>query len=425
MSGGAGDDPGLDSAVGRPSVAMAPPRWGRRSPGIREGEREAVNGSDRGGPTYAALDLGTNNCRLLVARPNGDSFRVIDAFSRIVRLGEGISASGRLSEAAIGRSLEALEICRNKMRNRGVTRARLNTEGSTVEAAFDFTPADDAGRDSAGAVISLRSGFAMRIAAALVAVLAFGWLGLSGGASAQSRDLRFPALTGRVVDQANLLSPAKEAELTARLEALERDTSDQLVVVTLPDLQGREIEDYGYRLGRAWGIGQSGTNNGVLLIVAARERKVRIEVGYGLEPVLTDGLSALIIHNEILPAFREGYFEQGVERGVAAIETQLRLDPAEAEARAAAADNPTAEVPVGSLVMIGAVFLLFFASMMGAVAGRGRRRGGGSGVAPILLWAASEALRNSGRGGGGSSWGGGGFGGGGGSFGGGGASGGW
>ncbi len=265
----------------------------------------------------------------------------------------------------------------------------------------------------------------MRLAAALVAVLAFGWLGLSGGASAQSRDLRFPALTGRVVDQANLLSPAKEAELTARLEALERDTSDQLVVVTLPDLQGREIEDYGYRLGRAWGIGQSGTNNGVLLIVAARERKVRIEVGYGLEPVLTDGLSALIIHNEILPAFREGYFEQGVERGVAAIETQLRLDPAEAEARAAAADNPTAEVPVGSLVMIGAVFLLFFASMMGAVAGRGRRRGGGSGVAPILLWAASEALRNSGRGGGGSSWGGGGFGGGGGSFGGGGASGGW
>ncbi len=125
MSGGAGDDPGLDPAIGRASPEMGQPRWGRRSPGIREGEREAVNGSDRGGPTYAALDLGTNNCRLLVARPNGDSFRVIDAFSRIVRLGEGISASGRLSEAAIGRSLEALEICRNKMRNRGVTRARL------------------------------------------------------------------------------------------------------------------------------------------------------------------------------------------------------------------------------------------------------------------------------------------------------------
>ena len=127
MSGGAGDDPGLDPAIDRaPQVHPGgQPRWGRRSPGNGERERGAANSSDRGGPTYAALDLGTNNCRLLVARPNGDGFRVIDAFSRIVRLGEGISASGRLSEAAIGRSLEALEICRNKMRNRGVTRARL------------------------------------------------------------------------------------------------------------------------------------------------------------------------------------------------------------------------------------------------------------------------------------------------------------
>ncbi|MFA6265096.1 MAG: Ppx/GppA phosphatase family protein [Pseudolabrys sp.] len=123
MSGEAGDNPGLDPAIGRaPQVNPGgQPRWGRRSPG----EREAANSGDRGGPTYAALDLGTNNCRLLVARPNGEGFRVIDAFSRIVRLGEGISASGRLSEAAIDRSIEALEICRNKMRNRGVTRARL------------------------------------------------------------------------------------------------------------------------------------------------------------------------------------------------------------------------------------------------------------------------------------------------------------
>jgi len=118
-SGEAGDAPGLDPAIDR--VPNGEPRWGRRSPG----RNEAGFGNDRGGPTYAALDLGTNNCRLLVARPSGDSFRVVDAFSRIVRLGEGISSSGRLSEAAIERSLEALEICRNKMRNRGVTRARL------------------------------------------------------------------------------------------------------------------------------------------------------------------------------------------------------------------------------------------------------------------------------------------------------------
>ena len=119
MSGEAGDDPGFDPAIGRAPGER--PRWGRRSPG----RSEAESGNDRGGPTYAALDLGTNNCRLLVARPAGEGFRVVDAFSRIVRLGEGVSGSGRLSEAAIERSLAALEICRNKMRNRGVTRARL------------------------------------------------------------------------------------------------------------------------------------------------------------------------------------------------------------------------------------------------------------------------------------------------------------
>ena len=119
MSGEAGDIPGLDPAVDR-----APPgrsRWGRRSPGRLDGGV----GSDRGGATYAALDLGTNNCRLLVARPTGDGFRVVDAFSRIIRLGEGVSASRRLSEAAIERAIEALTICRNKMKNKGVTRARL------------------------------------------------------------------------------------------------------------------------------------------------------------------------------------------------------------------------------------------------------------------------------------------------------------
>jgi exopolyphosphatase/guanosine-5'-triphosphate,3'-diphosphate pyrophosphatase len=120
MSGEARDTAGLDPAIDR-----APPggrsRWGRWSPGRLDGGV----GSDRGGATYAALDLGTNNCRLLVARPAGDGFRVVDAFSRIIRLGEGVSTSRRLSEAAIERAIEALTICRNKMKNKGVTRARL------------------------------------------------------------------------------------------------------------------------------------------------------------------------------------------------------------------------------------------------------------------------------------------------------------
>jgi exopolyphosphatase/guanosine-5'-triphosphate,3'-diphosphate pyrophosphatase len=118
MSGEAGDAPGLGPAFDR---ARERNRWGRRSPGRFDG----TAGRDRGGATYAALDLGTNNCRLLVARPTDDSFRVVDAFSRIIRLGEGVSASGRLNDAAIGRALAALTICRDKMKNKGVTRARL------------------------------------------------------------------------------------------------------------------------------------------------------------------------------------------------------------------------------------------------------------------------------------------------------------
>ena len=104
------------------------PRWGRRTPyGIRREPREQWRGPDAlpAAATYAALDLGTNNCRLLVARPTTAGFRVIDAFSRIIRLGEGVAASGRISEAAIMRAVEALLVCREKMRARGVGRARL------------------------------------------------------------------------------------------------------------------------------------------------------------------------------------------------------------------------------------------------------------------------------------------------------------
>jgi exopolyphosphatase/guanosine-5'-triphosphate,3'-diphosphate pyrophosphatase len=119
MDGEARGKPGLGPAFDR--APRRRPRWGRRSPERPDG---AV-GTDRGGATYAALDLGTNNCRLLVARPTGDGFRVVDAFSRIIRLGEGVSSSGRISDAAIDRAIAALSICRNKMKNRGVTRARL------------------------------------------------------------------------------------------------------------------------------------------------------------------------------------------------------------------------------------------------------------------------------------------------------------
>src|SRR5436190_20608013 len=110
-----------DEARARSGLDSARRSWPSRG---RRWPRVSAERSYRG-PTYAALDLGTNNCRLLIARPTRDGFRVIDAFSRIIRLGEGVTASGRLGEGAIERALEALSVCRDKMRNRGVTRARL------------------------------------------------------------------------------------------------------------------------------------------------------------------------------------------------------------------------------------------------------------------------------------------------------------
>jgi uncharacterized protein len=139
------------------------------------------------------------------------------------------------------------------------------------------------------------------------------WLGIVQAAPT------FPPLSGQVVDEANLLSPATREAITAQLVAHEKTTTNQVVVVTLTDLQGYTIEDYGYQLGRHWGIGQAEHDNGVLLIVAPKEHKVRIEVGYGLEGTLTDALSHDIIQNRILPRFRQQQYEAGITEGVNAI----------------------------------------------------------------------------------------------------------
>ena len=139
----------------------------------------------------------------------------------------------------------------------------------------------------------------------------------------------YPQLTGRVVDDADLLSAADIAELDADLKALEDKSSDQVVVVTLPSLQGYTIEDFGYQLGRHWGIGTKEKDNGVLLIVAPNERKVRIEVGRGLEPLLTDAMSNVIINGAILPRFRTGDYAGGIKEGVKGIELVLTGDAAE------------------------------------------------------------------------------------------------
>lgn len=230
----------------------------------------------------------------------------------------------------------------------------------------------------------------------------------------------FPALTGRVVDNANILSPAVEASLSEKLAGLETASGHQLVVVTLPTLQGLEIEDYGYQLGRAWQIGDKTRDDGALLIVAPTERKVRIEVGYGLEGVMTDALSSVIIQSAIVPKFKAGDMEGGVVAGTDALVQQLSLPDDQAKANVAAASSQAQEnrggPPIPFIILI-VVFWIIVISL------RGRRRGG---LASALPWIILGSLGD-GRGGGGgwSGGGGGGFSGGGGSFGGGGSSGGW
>ncbi len=269
----------------------------------------------------------------------------------------------------------------------------------------------------------------------------------------------FPPLSGRVVDNAGLLSPAEKNVLTTILAQHETNTTDQIVVVTLNSLQGYDIADYGYQLGRHWGIGQKGRDNGVLLIVAPDERKVRIEVGYGLEGELTDKLSHDIVQEVILPRFKEGNYPAGILNGTKAILSVLKgsYAPPKRSQKVKASSSDFSGIIIFAIFIITAVanvlgnlssrLRLIFGSVTGAVAGA---------VAwvfthavPVVLFAAvftflmtafgRTGVGYSGRGNSGSTWGSGGssgsswgggsfggsFGGGGGSFGGGGASGSW
>lgn len=241
----------------------------------------------------------------------------------------------------------------------------------------------------------------------------------------------FPKLTGRVVDEAALLSPQQEQGLTDKLAGLERQSGRQLVVVTLPSLQDYDIADYGYRLLRHWGIGDKQRNDGALLIVAPSERKVRVEVGYGLEGILTDALSSQIIRNNVTPRFRAGDMPGGIEAGADALITLLNLPPDEARARAAAAEQEQrASRDSGSpVVLIFWIAIAIFMILPMIFGRRGGRRYRGRGGGPVIIWGPGlgggwgSGSGGGWGGGGGGDWGG--FSGGGGSGGGGGASGSW
>jgi uncharacterized protein len=257
----------------------------------------------------------------------------------------------------------------------------------------------------AGRSINRRSVTGLRLAAVAVALL---WLGVA--AVAQT----FPALTGRIVDQANVISADARRTIEPKLVDLETKSGIQLVVATVNSLEGQEIEPYANALFRNWKLGEKTKNNGVLLLVAPKERRVRIEVGYGLEGTLTDALSKVIITNAITPRFKAGDFSDGISRGVDDIITVLTTDASEWEKRPSLRlDNHPASDPVNwilILIVIVVVVLLMVSS--------GFRWFFFNVVLNILL-------SSGGSGSSGGSSGGGGFSGGGGSSGGGGASGSW
>lgn len=272
---------------------------------------------------------------------------------------------------------------------------------------------------------SLVAQFPMRAAATAGIVLAAVML-VAALAAAQLSGPRFPALSGQIVDEARLLSAEDRTQILADLKALEAKSTDQVVVVTLKSLDGYSVEDYGYRLGRHWGIGQAGKNNGVLLIVVPSERKVRIEVGRGLEPQLTDAMSRLIIDNAILPAFRRGDFAGGIKAAVVDIRDVLLGDAQAVQERSKSIAKRSSGVdPMSVLIIlfwIGVVAFVLYAHYQssrmpqGAAYRRSRYGPGRGNPGPVVIpggWGGSGNWGGSGDGGGGWSGGGGDFGGGG------------
>ena len=256
---------------------------------------------------------------------------------------------------------------------------------------------------------------ATRIGRSLMAPLAAILFVLAAGLT-QAAEPDFPRLDGRVIDAAGVLSAGSRAGIAAKLKAHEDKTSDQVVAATVPSLQGLIVEDYANRLFRAWKLGGAKKDNGVLLLVAPRERKVRIEVGYGLEGALTDALSKVIVTTAITPKFKQGDFAGGIEAGVDAILAILSGDAEEWHRRAEVREDAVDPTQVIVFVIILVVLILIIWNTSG-----GRRRGRGGNV--IFVPGPSGGWSGGYSDGGGFS--GGGFSGGGGSSGGGGASGDW
>jgi uncharacterized protein len=257
---------------------------------------------------------------------------------------------------------------------------------------------------TAGRHTSLPARGGRRVAVGFIALLC---------ALAAAFAVNFPALTGRIVDQANIIPAATRNTIEPKLADLEAKSGIQLVVATVASLEGQEIEPYANELFRTWKLGQKDKNNGVLLLVAPKEHRVRIEVGYGLEGTLTDALSKVIITNAITPRFKTGDFAGGISRGVDDIITVLTTDASEWQQRPSLrldnvqTSDPTNWILIAVLIVVFTLLIVW------------------PGFRWFMLGMAMNILLSSGSSSSGSSSGGGGFSGGGGSSGGGGASGSW
>ena len=254
---------------------------------------------------------------------------------------------------------------------------------------------------------------------------------MPGLASAQT----FPALTGPVVDAANVIPDDVEARIGQKLVALKTQSQRQMQVVTVASLEDYDIADYANRLFRSWQLGDKERNDGVMLVIAPNQRRMRIEVGYGMEPIITDGFSFLVINKIITPRFKAGDLPGGIEAGTDALIEQMTLPPDQAaqlgaQANAQQRQQAKQHFNPASLVWIFVFLMFFILPMIRRM--RGGQRYGSSGLGPVIMWSVLDGMTRGGGGsgfggGGGSDWGGGGggWGGGGGSSGGGGASGGW
>ena len=199
-----------------------------------------------------------------------------------------------------------------------------------------------------------------------------------------ANQLNFPALTGRVVDQAGILSPAVKAELETALAARENNTTNQVVVVTLKTLGGVNISDYSLKLDRYWGIGQKDKNNGVLLVVSLNGKQAHIEVGHGLEGTITEDFGETIIDNYIVPELTKGDVEGGIKIGAQKIVALL-----EGDENVKKDIEKLSEFPIEGYVMLFSALLIFVRNMFGiigqacAIIGVSAFTGGA-----ISLWAA-------------------------------------